>query len=156
MSGAEIDPIAKQVTTTYDDPQHCTARREPDGKTVAYELCFDFGGRVFSYNGSFLSEYGKLSPGTALTAAVLQSACERGRIEYDMLRGEEAYKARWSDMCRSEAHLVLPARSLLARHHTFWAIYMKNRVKRSPWMRETADRIFGVLSRIRHGSRSSR
>ena len=123
-----------------------------DGRTVAYEYCFDFGGRVFSYNGSFLPEYGKLSPGTALTAAVLQAACERGRIEYDMLRGEEEYKARWSDECRHETHLVLPARSLLARQHTFWAISMKSMIKRSPWMRETADRIFGLLSRIRHGS----
>ena len=123
-----------------------------DGKAVAYEYCFDFGGRIFSYNGSFLPEFGKLSPGTALTAAVLEAACDRGKVEYDMLRGEEEYKARWSEACRSETHLVLPRRSLLARHHTFWTISMKSKIKRSPWMRETADRIFGFLSRLRHGS----
>ena len=120
------------------------------GETVAYELCFDFGGRVFSYNGSYRKELARASPGTALTVAVIRSACERGRTEYDMLRGEEAYKRRWSDECRAESQLVLRANRFRARNYIFWALDVKARLKRSPWLRELDDRVSGMLTRFRH------
>jgi len=125
-----------------------------DGATVAYELCFDFGGRLFSYNGSYRKELSRPSPGTALTAEVIRAACERGRTEYDMLRGEEGYKARWSEACRRESRIVLPASRLSARQYTFWSVDVKDRLKRSPWLRELDDRLSGLLARVRHADRA--
>ena len=40
---------------------------------VAYELCFEFGGRLMSYNGGFRQEYAKVAPGYVLTAAVIEA-----------------------------------------------------------------------------------
>ena len=125
-------------------------RLRVNGETVAYELCFDFGGRVFSYNGSYRAELARPSPGTVLTAEVIRSACERGKTEYDMLRGEEGYKRRWSDKYRSELQLVLASRRPRARHYTFWALDVMARLKRSPWLRELDDRVSGLLNRWRH------
>ena len=121
-----------------------------NGDTVAYELCFDFGGRVFSYNGSYRAELARPSPGTVLTAEVIRAACERGKTEYDMLRGEEGYKRRWSDKYRAELQLVLTAGRPWARHYTFWALDVMARLKRSPWLRELDDRVSGLVNRLRH------
>jgi len=121
-----------------------------DGKAAVYELCFDFGGRLFSYNGAYRSDLGRGSPGTALTAAVIESACARGRSEYDMLRGEESYKLRWSETTRSELQLLVPASRPGARLKTLVGPYFKARLKQWTWLAEQADRLSGLATRTRH------
>jgi CelD/BcsL family acetyltransferase involved in cellulose biosynthesis len=118
------------------------------GRAVAYELCFDFAGRVFSYNSAYRRELGRASPGTLLTAAVIEAACRRGRTEYDMLRGDEAYKARWSDRRRGELQLLLPAARPLARLYCSLGIQAKARLRSSRRLADLADRLRGVKSRF--------
>jgi CelD/BcsL family acetyltransferase involved in cellulose biosynthesis len=81
---------------------------------AAYELAFDIGERTFAYNASFREELASHSPGNLMTLEVIRSACERGRREYDMLRGDEPYKLRWSASARSEVQLLLAAPGLRA------------------------------------------
>jgi len=121
-----------------------------DGKLAVYELCFDYGGKLFSYNGAYRAELGQGSPGTALTAAVIESACDRGRSEYDMLRGAESYKLRWSESSRTELQLLLPAKRAAARIKTSLGPALKARLKQWPWLTEQADRLSGLLSRRRY------
>jgi CelD/BcsL family acetyltransferase involved in cellulose biosynthesis len=121
------------------------------GRAVVYELCFDFGGRLFSYNGAYRADLGEGSPGTALTAAVIESACARGRVEYDMLRGPESYKLRWSETARTEVQLLLPAPRAAARAKTQLGPALKARLKRWRGLTEGADRLFGLASRLRRG-----
>ena len=122
-----------------------------DGKPAVYELCFDFGDKLFSYNGAYRRDIGRGSPGTALTAAVIEAACRRGRTEYDMLRGAEGYKLRWSDTRRLESRLLVPADRLRARVGTALGPRLKARLKRWPWLVELGDRLSGRLSRRRYG-----
>jgi CelD/BcsL family acetyltransferase involved in cellulose biosynthesis len=121
-----------------------------DGKLAVYELCFDYGGKLFSYNGAYRAELGQGSPGTALTAAVIESACGRGRSEYDMLRGAESYKRRWSETSRTELQLLLPANRAAARIKTSLGPALKARLKQWSWLTEQADRLSGLLSRRRY------
>jgi len=121
-----------------------------DGKLAVYELCFDYGGKLFSYNGAYRAELGQGSPGTALTAAVIESACGRGRSEYDMLRGAESYKLRWSETSRSQLQLLLPANRTAARIKTSLGPALKARLKQWPWLTEQVDRLSGLLSRRRY------
>jgi CelD/BcsL family acetyltransferase involved in cellulose biosynthesis len=123
-----------------------------DGRLAVYELCFDFGGRLFSYNGAYRADLGSGSPGTALTASVVESAFARGRTEYDMCRGLESYKLRWSETQRSEEQLFVPAARLSARVRTWLGPFLKAKLKQSPWLVEQADRLSG---RLRKGVRSS-
>jgi CelD/BcsL family acetyltransferase involved in cellulose biosynthesis len=118
------------------------------GRAAVYELCFDFGDRLFSYNGAYRAGIGG-SPGTALTAAVIESACNRGRREYDMLRGEEGYKLRWSETRRTERQLLLPAARASARAKAVLGPYLKARLRQQPWLAEQADRLSGLVSRLR-------
>jgi CelD/BcsL family acetyltransferase involved in cellulose biosynthesis len=123
-----------------------------DGRAVAYELCFDVGGRIFSYNGSYRREFARVSPGTVLTASVVEAACARGRREYDMLRGRESYKTRWSEELRSEVEVAIAAPTLAARFHVYSAMVLKNRLKRVEWINRAADRLSGLRARFEHRS----
>jgi len=120
------------------------------GEAAVYELCFDFGNRLFSYNGSYRADLQKASPGTALTAAVIEAACNRGRVEYDMLRGDEGYKLRWSDTTRDETQLIVPSGRAVSRVRAFLGIYLKARLKQWPWLVEMGDKLTGFASRMRY------
>jgi CelD/BcsL family acetyltransferase involved in cellulose biosynthesis len=121
-----------------------------DGKPAVYELCFDFADRLFSYNSAYRADLGRGSPGTALTAAVIESACDRGRIEYDLLRGDEGHKLRWSETLRTELQVLVPARRAGARVKTLFGPQLKARLKQWSWLAERVDRLSGLASRFRY------
>jgi CelD/BcsL family acetyltransferase involved in cellulose biosynthesis len=62
------------------------------------------------WNGGFVSEAERWSPGTLLTDAALHWACDAGLAEYDFLRGTEDYKKNWSCDFRAAGSIELPAR----------------------------------------------
>jgi CelD/BcsL family acetyltransferase involved in cellulose biosynthesis len=119
------------------------------GRPAAHELSFDFGGRLFSYNSAYRQDLAPCSPGTVLTAAVIERACARGRVEYDMLRGDEEYKPRWSGQRRYESQLLVPAERARARVRAYVALYLKARLKRWRWVERLGDRAAGLLNRRR-------
>jgi CelD/BcsL family acetyltransferase involved in cellulose biosynthesis len=63
---------------------------------VAYEVGFLCGRRLWVYTKGFDPRYAHLSPGTLLTAAVIDYGFANGYSEYDMLRGQEDFKRRLS------------------------------------------------------------
>lgn len=67
-----------------------------DGVTQACLYCFAFGDRLCYYQGGFEPTFAKLSLGTVLTAHAMQSAISEERGIFDFLRGDEPYKAKWT------------------------------------------------------------
>jgi CelD/BcsL family acetyltransferase involved in cellulose biosynthesis len=122
-----------------------------NGEAVAYELCFRLGGTLFAYNAGYLESLEHLSLGTLNTAAVIESAFERGFAEYDMLRGDESYKLRWSGSHRTEWRAVLTAGRAYSRLYSYLGLHLKERLKRSKAVVELDDRLSGILSRFRYG-----
>jgi CelD/BcsL family acetyltransferase involved in cellulose biosynthesis len=118
-------------------------------RPVAYELGFDFGGCVLAYNASYDREFARASPGVLVTASIIASACARGRSEYDMLRGDEAYKLRWSETFRVETQIVVPADRAAARAGAWCVIYLAEKMRGWTWLREAEDRVSGLLNRAR-------
>jgi CelD/BcsL family acetyltransferase involved in cellulose biosynthesis len=121
-----------------------------DGWAMAYELCFDFKDRLFSYNSGFDSEIANLSPGTLLTAAIIEKACQSKKCEYDFLRGDEAYKYRWTDSCRQESELIALSGNLRSRLFACLDLDLRKRLKSNPWIEQTISRVNGFASRIRY------
>jgi CelD/BcsL family acetyltransferase involved in cellulose biosynthesis len=119
------------------------------GEPIGYELCFDVGGRIFGYNAGYREDYARASPGNLVTIAVIESAYSRGRSEYDMLRGTEAYKLRWSETLRTEQQLVVAAERLPARVYAQAALCLKERLRQTGWLDEIDDRLSGLLNRVR-------
>jgi len=66
-----------------------------DGVRVATYYNFDYAGNIQVYNSGLLPDsYGHISPGIVLVAYNIRDAIEKGRRQFDFLRGNEEYKYR--------------------------------------------------------------
>lgn len=70
-----------------------------DGDPIAFNLSLEARGRHYLLKIGHLEEFGRASPGTALTAWMLESCFERGMERYEFLGGPDQYKMRWADGC---------------------------------------------------------
>ncbi len=67
-----------------------------DGEVIAIDICFTGPRGLCTWNGGFLPEAEEYSPGTLIVAEQLRQSFASGLEEYDWLRGQEPYKARWA------------------------------------------------------------
>ncbi len=110
-----------------------------DGETQASLYCFTFGDRTCYYQGGFEPTLAKWSLGTVLTARVLQDAIAEGRTTFDFLRGDEPYKAKWTQTaCVNRRRLLAKQGGLglarVARQVQAWEWAVEIGAKR--WMRK--------------------
>ena len=68
---------------------------EVDGHKAAGYLNFDYLNRIWVYNSGINRRFLELSPGWVLLGYLLQWANENQRLEFDFMRGNEAYKYRF-------------------------------------------------------------
>ncbi len=91
-----------------------------DGRVIASELDLCVGDRVAFYQAGRMTDHEWRGSGSVLRTRILEDAIARGAAEYDLLRGDEAYKAEWStgrrELLRCRFAVGLPARALLAAH----------------------------------------
>ncbi|MBN2498638.1 MAG: GNAT family N-acetyltransferase [Deltaproteobacteria bacterium] len=118
-----------------------------DGQALAYEICFELGGRVLSYTGAFDERFARFSPGTLLTAEIIAEACARGRREYDFLRGEEDYKLRWTAARRCELEVALSAGAVAGLGAA--ALMAGCALRASPRLTALDGRVSGLWNRLR-------
>jgi CelD/BcsL family acetyltransferase involved in cellulose biosynthesis len=79
-----------------------------DHEIRAALYCFQKDDRCYYYLSGFDPELSKLSIGTTLTAHAIRYAIEQDRAtEFDLLRGNEAYKYRWGAQDRFNLRLSL-------------------------------------------------
>lgn len=64
---------------------------------AALDLCMVRDAGLVTWNGGFLPEVERFSPGTALFAFGIQQAIASGLREFDFTRGEEGYKRSWAN-----------------------------------------------------------
>jgi len=90
------------------------------GQLVSYIITFSFAKSIYFYNGAYVANYKdlhipiKVSPGTLLIALALKSAYDRNFINFDFLRGDEAYKAEWAKDWRDLYQYVAPNKGIKA------------------------------------------
>jgi CelD/BcsL family acetyltransferase involved in cellulose biosynthesis len=71
-----------------------------EGDVIATELDLLSGNSLAFYQAGRRTEREWRGSGSVLRADILQWACSQGFAEYDLLRGDESYKADWSDTQR--------------------------------------------------------
>ena len=71
-----------------------------EGDVIATELDLLCGNSLAFYQAGRRTEREWRGSGSVLRADILQWACSEGFAEYDLLRGDESYKADWSDTQR--------------------------------------------------------
>lgn len=69
-------------------------------RLLGLDLCMVGANSLCSWNGGFLSEAAQCSPGKLLIAAGIKNAYRLELEEYDLLRGDEAYKKSWANNTR--------------------------------------------------------
>jgi len=84
-------------------------------QAVAFYLNFLDRRRVRYYSGTYRSDFQAMSPGKVLMAEAIHAAFEEGREEFDFLRGNESYKATWTDQCRPLYEAFIHSRRLRSR-----------------------------------------
>ncbi len=85
------------------------------GKPAAMLYGFKYGGKFFYYQSGMDPQYEKESVGTALMGHCIRDSIESGLKEFDFLRGNEAYKHRWTGTSRKTVDIVLRPERLKGR-----------------------------------------
>jgi CelD/BcsL family acetyltransferase involved in cellulose biosynthesis len=79
---------------------------------AAAALNFDYKNKLWGYNSGVNRDFMELSPGWVLLTHQIQWACERGRYEFDFMRGDEEYKYRFGGVDRHVMRVIIsPTRS---------------------------------------------
>jgi CelD/BcsL family acetyltransferase involved in cellulose biosynthesis len=79
------------------------------GALLALDLCLRGADSLGVWNGGFVPAAAAWSPGRLLAAAGIRAAMSLGCREYDLLRGDQPWKARWATHQRELTDLELPA-----------------------------------------------
>lgn len=94
---------------------------EIDGKPAAAEYDLVGDGVVYSYQGGMDPELRDVSPGRLITIATIRWAIENGYRAFDLLRGNEPYKAHWRAEPRPSVEFrIVPNRPAARVRHGLW------------------------------------
>jgi len=118
------------------------------GKSAAHELGFRMDGKLWAYDSAYQREFAHASPGTQLTAKLLEGAWASGLSEYDFMRGKEAYKRTWETGVRAETQIVLDSGSVRARAARALAYDAKWALKRRPLLLRAQRRAAGLINKM--------
>lgn len=80
--------------------------------TVAFHLGFVCGGRFTWYKPTIHVDFWDEGPGEVLLKRLMEEARDRGLVEFDFTRGDEAFKRRFANHDRQNRHLLLLAPGL--------------------------------------------
>jgi CelD/BcsL family acetyltransferase involved in cellulose biosynthesis len=105
---------------------------EVDGEPVAAWYGWRLGERFSYYQAGFDPRWSDHSVGLLLFAATIEAAIEEGAAEYDMLLGDEPFKARFADSVRPVHTLVATQRLHFRRFAVTAEIGVRRAARRLP------------------------
>ncbi|MGH9518830.1 MAG: GNAT family N-acetyltransferase [Terriglobales bacterium] len=76
------------------------------GSVIAALFGIEAGRRFFYYQSGFDPDWAAFSPGTVLLSYVIEDCIKCGLRQFEFLRGDEAYKGRWTNERRQNFTLV--------------------------------------------------
>ena len=98
-----------------------------DGRFVAAEFDFEYGGKVYCLQKGFDPSCGQDSYGTVLQASVLQDLISGGVAAYDLLRDDLHYKNRWNPRSRTCFTFEIGRRNVRGRFFIYGPV-LKRRI----------------------------
>ena len=78
-----------------------------NGDMAAVTYCFHINGRFYLYQHGFNPRFWRYSVGMVMLGLTIRSAIEEGAAEFDMLYGQERYKALWVSNTRQLERIEL-------------------------------------------------
>jgi CelD/BcsL family acetyltransferase involved in cellulose biosynthesis len=107
---------------------------EKPGELVAYQMGFRCADKLWGYTKAFDPAHARYSPGTMLVPAVFDYGFQKGYREYDFLRGDEAYKKRWTTDAHRTVRIQVWKREWRSRITARLYFDLRPLVYRSRWL----------------------
>lgn len=85
---------------------------ELNNHPVASYYLFHYKNALYYYLSGFEPEYGKYSPGVVLMEQAISDAINEGLDKFDLMRGEESYKFKWTSQRRFNHTFILKRKRL--------------------------------------------
>ena len=86
-----------------------------DGEPISAQYTFEYKRKMYYYLAGFNPEYSNYSVGNLTTMFLLKECIKRGFKEYDMMRGNEAYKMMWTRKCRENYEIRIIRKDFYSR-----------------------------------------
>ena len=101
-----INELAKRLSS---NGWMALSRLTLEGKSIAWNYGFQFGGSWFWYQPTFDSDYERFSPGYCLLVKIVEAACQRPELTaLDLGLGEEEYNRRLEALRLNRDVLAVP------------------------------------------------
>jgi CelD/BcsL family acetyltransferase involved in cellulose biosynthesis/SAM-dependent methyltransferase len=99
--------LARMLPTLYAEGNVRAFGVFAGGRLAALDLCVTGPTGLCLWNGGFITDVATYSPGTLLLDHEIRQVASEGLEELDLLRGQQAWKGRWSTGCRRLGQVVL-------------------------------------------------
>ncbi len=86
---------------------------------VSAVYAFEYNGKLYGYLSGFDPEYASYEPGQIAIQYLIKYAISRNLKELDFLRGDEAYKAHWTNSARNNLMISFNKTSLKSRFYNW-------------------------------------
>jgi CelD/BcsL family acetyltransferase involved in cellulose biosynthesis len=109
LSGSDLEAFHREIAQRFAQRRWLRLYRLHFGARIAaanYGFCLR--SRAYSYIGGFDPDLASFSPGRIIIHQAICDAAQEGAVEFDFLRGAEAYKYRWGGRTRPQHRLRSP------------------------------------------------
>ena len=106
------------------------SRIDLDGRTAAFDLCIEHGGRLFLLKTGFDEDFRRLAPGLVMRLAVIERCFEQGLRSHELLGGESEWKAKFATTTRPHVTLYAYRRDPLRLGRYAYRTAIRPRLKR--------------------------
>ncbi len=79
------------------------------GQDISVLYCYRYRDTVSFYQTGYDLDWGSYGPGRQIIAYAVRRSIEEGAREFDFLRGDEAYKSKWTTLARHDVYAKIPS-----------------------------------------------
>jgi CelD/BcsL family acetyltransferase involved in cellulose biosynthesis len=106
------------------------SRIDLDGRTAAFDLCIEHGGRLYLLKTGYDEEFRRLAPGLVMRLSVIEHCFEQGLESHELLGGESEWKAKFATTKRPHVTLHAYRRSPIQFGRYTYRVAVRPRLKR--------------------------
>lgn len=128
-----------ETETFYRELAKCFARRGElrlsrialDGRTAAFDLCLQHGGRLYLLKTGFDEDFRRLAPGLVMRLSIIEHCFEQGLLSHELLGAESEWKAKFATTTRPRVALRAYRRTPLGLGRYAYRTSIRPRLKRA-------------------------
>jgi CelD/BcsL family acetyltransferase involved in cellulose biosynthesis len=130
-SRPETDAFYRKVAVAFDARGELRINRIVlDGELAAFNICIEYGGRLYALKTAYNERFRKIAPGLVLQVSLIEACFERGLDAYEILGEETEWKRNLATSRRTNSTLRAYRRTPLGRARYAYRAALRPRLKR--------------------------